>query len=1002
VRPEILTLILLNYMPCALQHSDADVFETLLCFYTGTLKKLMNVEEGDDKRDFITGMMYLDMHIIHLLDRLMQNNIIAEFLHLIEMLPSNLSVLQRIVHSILRHHLVSIGGIFSRTPFMRCEATIERVEINLDEYEFYVWTLVSTTGGAVHPETHHMWHPQIYNFGLLVRMLHLLTIVPVLTDDVEKEEAASSSSTTSLTVQHTAPNSSEIVRLEEQLGELMRTMLLNDRVAHLKMLRIHASCVDVRHHAFIIDSCPTVFRVLCDVPGAWEHLLGQERDARRIGILEPAFLASTSRAARSDMARSHNFACNVPQVLVDAAVQQDPEMVLYMIANWRKLSRDNEMLSGGALLQYATTMHLAGNISSERLLELARQIPELEYPVHSEVLSLCTIMVRDGWQRNVARELYSVIREWVKKTELARIFVDRFFNDPDPFSFPYNTSLVEWSAITSQHEENDTENRSLLNAASLCRQIHLSRDADGALPRIGNLLLMITTSTISGTVSLLQRQDEVTREKRELLAGHMWLILLRCNADQISRLYATSVNVPQDAISHLLKFEQRLLNCKAEALRERLTPYIPAARAVTSWIIENVRDVYITGNKRQWNCILKLLLDADPGTEWQSFDDATVATFLHRVLPQRSNPVNLECERLHDNPVTCMMLRERGWLHDYSTSKSKRRVKFNWKSLNFWGHFTQAVLSDRYSTARLYTQNGGGQDVGGLTKDLYSRLGAEITEHFFERRGGYLIIRNDVSLHECIFIGRFLSRAIYIDGARTDMDLHPAMLYTICLQSPNSMYLLGSSDEVLRMFLVPREYPDWFRDACGNMPQSDGEPLQKFIPRVISELCEDRIDQMLTIANAFHDAPMSPSCPNPTPLFIWNAIRRPSVDIDGLIDLIEFELNGQGGFNMINVIRDYGSALRQALGLITQNQFLILCRMWCGSSRPSDDDKLKAQIFNRDTHYITARTCFNTIEIPHRAYSNVDDLATHLQTLIEFTTDQQYEYERAGLAFQMI
>jgi hypothetical protein len=74
--------------------------------------------------------------------------------------------------------------------------------------------------------------------------------------------------------------------------------------------------------------------------------------------------------------------------------------------------------------------------------------------------------------------------------------------------------------------------------------------------------------------------------------------------------------------------------------------------------------------------------------------------------------------------------------------------------------------------------------------------------------------------------------------------------------------------------------------------------------------------------------------------------------------------------------------------------------MWCGSSRPSDE--LKAQVFNRDTHYIIAHTCFNTIEIPHRAYSNVDDLATHLQTLIEFTTDQQHEYERAGLAFQMI
>jgi hypothetical protein len=251
-----------------------------------------------------------------------------------------------------------------------------------------------------------------------------------------------------------------------------------------------------------------------------------------------------------------------------------------------------------------------------------------------------------------------------------------------------------------------------------------------------------------------------------------------------------------------------------------------------------------------------------------------------------------------------------------------------------------------------------------------------------------------------------------VDNISPSMDLHPSIIYTICLPALS----LIKSDTLVNIMYNPTDHSDWIwlitTDASAKLTAV----------KIKSDLqirFEDQSMQLASLATGFNNVYMN-VCDTAighcekldddyailrtnheyiseyiTPVPLWNALSGEKTTPDDFMKLLTINIHSLDE----SLVENYSEAFPEALTQLSATEFSEFCRFCTGSYRPTS--AITADIYARDDQYIRSHTCANSFDVPHKSCKSNDELAIYLRDMIRRTLEQQLRQEADGNGFTL-
>jgi hypothetical protein len=396
------------------------------------------------------------------------------------------------------------------------------------------------------------------------------------------------------------------------------------------------------------------------------------------------------------------------------------------------------------------------------------------------------------------------------------------------------------------------------------------------------------------------------------------------------------------------------------------------------------------------------LIDTATDNEIHSFVASNISHFT--IDNDARWEIKFSADVVKQFPKTAAILTSNG-LACFLLQKTGSRVTFERSHERFWESFsTQMLLLDNGVIFRdLKTVDGIGVDVGGVTKNLYTTLGEHIVSEMMvlDEVTGYLRLRPDLPLMECMMLGRLFARMAFVDRQRLEINLHPEIYYAICLSLP---LIADWSNEELRIHLQPAAFPEWYAlvTGCGTASTDAATPIESFA-RCFRECNDERHPQLLAVAAGVTNVCGFLAL---TPQLLYNllcGVEMSSVDVLACLEIeISYHVPDEYHGSHMNQLRiDMEKLIPE---IENRGRLAELLRFWTACRRPSG--KLTVIFDNnmlRKDHFV-AQTCFSKLLIPNELVAYVESSTGAHERLCEatiFTLDQFLRTEAAGESFQL-
>lgn len=297
-------------------------------------------------------------------------------------------------------------------------------------------------------------------------------------------------------------------------------------------------------------------------------------------------------------------------------------------------------------------------------------------------------------------------------------------------------------------------------------------------------------------------------------------------------------------------------------------------------------------------------------------------------------------------------------------------------------------------------KNGEGHDYGGIRKEFFSSLGAEIAK-YCDKVEEYLVPKPGSPASLMYDIGAIFGRSYFVDGHTLNISLHPFIHVMLCwpwILSPSTTpypwlaieRLLGQ--EWLRE-LAPKMY---YRIKDLNLAEREKITSQEMIEEMLLR-CAPLLTNVLCMKIGFSRYRKDIIIPP----------RYLNMCLAGVgelhIDQLSAMLQTNGGEAVKDLLDVYAKTVIFILESWELSQQIRFYRFWFGTERPcwANDEPPKLEIVGLGGTAAISRTCFNQLEISRIESSDPVEIHDHVERQMLASLANQEIAEQAGLLYQM-